>query len=58
MRYAYRCRACGGNCDAGELHNGVCDECVTQLAEREKRCREIADMLLCDADGQMVLEVQ
>lgn len=58
MRYLYRCRKCGGNFDAGELHGGVCDECITQSGEREKRNREMAALLLCDTDGQMVLEVQ
>lgn len=53
----YRCSACGGICDPGELVGAVCDECREESARRTERilrvCREVREQ----KDGQMALEV-
>ena len=32
--YKYECDVCHGNCDAGELVNGVCPECLEEQRHR------------------------
>lgn len=33
--YKYQCSVCGGNCDAGELVNHVCPECIEEQKKKE-----------------------
>lgn len=56
--YRYKCRVCGGNCDAGELRDGVCPDCIEVEEAREERDRRMSALLLCSADGQMMMEVR
>ena len=37
--YRYICSICESNCDAGELINGICDEC--REAEIRKRTKSV-----------------
>ena len=62
--YGYTCHICGCNCDAGELENGVCDDCRTQAAEEEEkrrlRIRKELNIAMHaryaqQADGQLVM---
>ncbi len=57
MGYNYRCRECGGNCDAGELHNGVCEDCISEEKARQERDKKRAELLTCQEDGQMMIGV-
>lgn len=34
--HRYVCSVCGGNCDAGELINGICHECRATMDEKSK----------------------
>ena len=58
----YRCAACGGICDPGELSGGICFDCREETAKLvERRTKEIARILGAvreQMDGQMVLEVR
>lgn len=56
--YRYKCRVCGGNCDAGDLRDGVCPDCIAAEEAREERDRRMSALLLCSTDGQMMMEVQ
>ncbi len=58
MGHRYMCRTCGGNCDAGELRDGICPDCIAAEEAREERDRKMSALLLCGTDGQMILEVQ
>lgn len=62
--YRYRCYACGGLCDAGELENGVCYDCrqedIKRMEARSLHKRMEFNQLLKakyaeQADGQMVM---
>lgn len=55
----YECSICHCCYDPGELHGGVCDDCVEKAMEEERRREEAANMrrrhLSVQHDGQMVL---
>ena len=55
----YQCNICHCYCDPGELHGGVCDDCVEAAMEEEIRREEAARMrrkyLSVQRDGQLVL---
>lgn len=34
--FSYKCHACGGLCDPGELENGVCFDCRSAAEERKE----------------------
>ena len=55
----YECSVCHGLCDPGELHGGVCDDCVEEAMEAERRREEAARMrrkyLSVQHDGQLVM---
>ena len=57
--YIYRCRICRGLCDAGELTNGVCDDCreeEIQLEIRKELNRKmLARNIMEQPDGQLVM---
>lgn len=55
----YQCSMCHGYFDAGELHGGVCDDCVEEVMAQEERREELARMrrrcLSEQMDGQLVM---
>lgn len=55
----YQCNICHCYCDPGELHGGVCDDCVETAMEEEIRREEAARMrrrhLAVQQDGQYVM---
>ena len=62
--YRYVCHICGCNCDAGELVNGVCDDCRDAAVKAEENRQLRIRMELNQAiraryaqqpDGQMVM---
>ena len=57
--YGYTCNVCGCNCDAGELENGVCDDCREEEEEHEIRKEWTRKMLSRfisqQSDGQLVM---
>lgn len=62
--YRYTCHVCKGDCDAGELENGVCYDCRTQASEAEEkrrfRIRKELNIAMHarytqQADGQLVM---
>lgn len=57
----YQCKICHYHFDAGELHGGVCDDCVEEAMKKERRREELIMMrrryLSEQADGQMVMVI-
>lgn len=62
--YLYKCYACGGLCDAGELENGVCYDCrqedlrrmeARSLQKRKELNQLIRSKYAEQTDGQMVM---
>lgn len=55
----YQCNICHCYCDPGELHGGVCDDCVEAAMGAETRREEAARMrqrhLSVQQDGQPVM---
>lgn len=55
----YQCDICHCYCDPGELHGGVCDDCVEEAMEEERRREEAIMMrrkyLTVQQDGQLVM---
>ena len=55
----YICRKCEGLFDAGELHGGVCEDCLEaerQQEERQEQDRQMRKQCIMEqADGQMAL---
>lgn len=55
----YKCNICHCYCDPGELHGGVCDDCVEEAMEEERRREEAIMMrrryLSVQQDGQLVM---
>jgi len=55
----YQCNTCGCYVDAGELHGGVCDDCIIAERQREERKdwtrKMLAKNIVEQADGQLVL---
>lgn len=57
----YECSRCGCRCDAGELHGGVCDDCLEEEKQleirrewnRKMRVQNITEQ----SDGQLKLLV-
>ncbi len=39
------CRCCNGNCDNGELVNGICLECLEEERQRNIRAESVNRML-------------
>lgn len=46
MYFSYKCHVCGGDCDPGELENGVCFECRSYAVQKqdEKSCQTIREI--------------
>ena len=55
----YECSICHGLCDPGELHGGVCDDCVEAAMveeERKEQARMMRRRCLSERnDGQLVM---
>lgn len=39
------CRCCNGNCDNGELINGICPECIEEEKQRKIRAKTVNKIL-------------
>ena len=50
------CERCNGNCDSGELVQGICPECVEEI-ERRRHMREVSDRLLSSPCKQLVMDL-
>lgn len=40
-----KCRICGFNFDNGELRNGMCEDCIDEDLEKEKRQEKLARLI-------------
>lgn len=50
----YICERCGCRCDAGELHAGICDDCLEadrQQEERQEQERKMREMCIMEQPG-------
>lgn len=39
------CRECHGNCDRGELKDGICPECAEKIERRKRKNEAIARLI-------------
>ena len=57
----YICDRCGCWCDAGEIHGGICDDCLEESRQKEIRAEENRLMrkrcITEQTDGQLVLMI-
>lgn len=52
----YECYICGGNCDAGDLVNGICDECRDTEKQKNQKSAHLEqkwDRLVIKTKGQL-----
>ena len=48
-----KCVLCGCSCDPSDLTNGICYDCMEQLADSRRRIEEIGKMVVPSNSGQM-----
>lgn len=53
----YKCNRCGANVDTNELHNGICDDCIEEMKQKEIEHYALMNLISEGQNGQIRMEM-